>query len=110
MSSQGSSFSVSADKDGRELLEAWGVWARSGSLGLGYKPIGIWAKPTEGSLFTDAELMAIDAVIAGLPPSPKWVIKQVFLHHDYRGVASEDIQEAIGRFYEGFFEGEAGVA
>ena len=104
MSSQGSVDGAS-EAESRHMLESWGMWARSGDLGIGFISPAFWKKPSLGIPYTDGEMMMVDSVVASLPSRAKRIIKKVYLHADYRGVSDEDIAGAIGHFHASFFEG-----
>jgi hypothetical protein len=100
MSSQGGDSYTEADS--RRLLEAWGMWARSGDLGIGYSRIKLFGKSPTGTGFSDNDLVLVDRVVAGLPQRHKRIAKQVFLHADHRQITENDIAACVGEFHAVF--------
>jgi hypothetical protein len=94
------------ETDSRLLLEAWGVWARSGDLGLGFQSLGLWRKSALGVPYTEADMVVVDRVVAQMPTRHKRVAKKVFLFSDRRGLRDEDIAGAVGEFHALFQSGQ----
>jgi len=79
MSSQGTLSSVVENGFERQLLEAWGNWAR-GDIGLNFTTPSLWHKSGVGTLFSDEDLMRADAAVARLPPAHKKTLKTVYIY------------------------------
>ena len=77
MSSQGSGEAIQAYSFEEELLKAWGLWARSSSLGMGYSSLKDLT-PGEVPLFGENQILVVDRVIAGMPKAHKRTIKRAF--------------------------------
>lgn len=99
VSTQGTG-SISVFSYERELLTCWGDWARSGHFGMGYAQVQLMKKGGDGFMFSEADLVQADQVIAGLPPHHKRVLKVTFLHGKGHKIDEQQRSESIGAFSE----------
>lgn len=63
----------------RQLLDCWGLWARSGGTDTGISRVDLLKKGGVGLLFGDGWMMATDAAVASLPIDHKRTLKKVYL-------------------------------
>ena len=103
MSSQGTG-SITQYGFERQLLDCWGLWARSGGTDTGISRVDLLKKGGVGLLFGDGWMMATDAVVASLPIDHKRTLKKVYLSR--RGLLLPQSQKdsAISEFARVFSE------
>jgi hypothetical protein len=101
MSSQGTGSAVHGLED--QLLQAWGVWGRSGSLGLGYQRVELLKRAPLGTIFSESALVAADRTVASLATYHRRVIVTTYLHCDSR-YDGRQIADAVAAFVEAYYE------
>lgn len=84
----------------RMLLDAWGLWSRSGDLGLGFNPVDWLRRGSVGLMFSDDDMAQADQAICRLAPRYKRVIKAVYLYRKSGGIPGAEITESIAYFTE----------
>lgn len=108
MSSQGTG-SIRANDFEWRLLDAWGIWSRSGNLGLGYSsgyaPLELLTKTSNGIPFSDDEMLTTDGVICRLEKWHRSTIEKAFKHNNWEDVGNERVGEAVAAFAESLREG-----
>lgn len=75
-----------------KLLTGWGIWLRSGELGLGFSDR---SGRLDVCTYSDDEMVAVDRAVASQGPYHKRLLKKVYLHEDSYGVNPGDLGEAI---------------